>query len=235
MLPKAYRNLRQFVISRENVGQIIDNIGGLEKLVDYINDPLVTAEILQFREARERNPYGLARNVILFAMLSPQTRFEANVTAFHNLLAIWDRNPSLEEIREAIVGVQFSATKAQRILDARKFLDDENLPTRMNRHNLLKLKGMGHKTTSFALALFDDLSPVFTLDLHMLRAISWATGFGHDVNVILRKNVHTTLEDAVVNYLREKSVASPFVAQWSLWNAWGFNRHVSHLPILEGV
>lgn len=235
MLPKAFRNLRPVTINRKSVEGIIENIDGLERLVPYMNDPLVMAEVLQFREARQRNPNALARNIILFSLLSPQTRLDANVAAFRNVSALWDSDATFSQVEQAIYGVSFHVNKAKYILEARNFLNDPNLSTRMTAKNLLSLKGMGNKTTAFALALFDDMAPVFTLDLHMLRAIAWATGGDHAVNVMLQKAAYAPLESAVVDFLQRQAIASPFVAQWSLWNAWGFNRHVSHLSILEGV
>jgi endonuclease III len=187
---------------------------------------------MRFRQARTADANDLARRAILFTMLSPQTRFDANVEAFRNVLPIW-RDANVDAIQQAVRSTQFSYTKARNLVAAREFLADPFISEKMTRKNLRDLDGMGNKTTSFALALYNDLHPVFTLDLHILRAVAWATGHGADVNVIIRDAAYPILEEALVDWSRRRGVESPFVAQWSLWNAWGFNRHISHLPILE--
>jgi endonuclease III len=235
MFPRQFRNLRPFTITREIADQMIEKIDGLNIFLEYVNDPLVIAEIMSFRQARAVDPRTLARNVLIFAMLSPQTRFDKNMAAFRNAVAIWDTDPDVDTLTNAIREVGFAPTKALRLTEARDFLNDPLLHEKMTTKNVLALKGMGHKTTAFALALFDDMSPVFTLDVHMLRALCHATGFGADVNPLINDSAYVMLSKAWVDWTRQNGVESPFVAQWSLWNVWGFNRHVSHVGILEGI
>lgn len=236
MFPRNFRNMRPLKITRDIAGQMIDKIDGLDIFLDYVNDPLVVAEVMTFRQARSIDPYRLARNVIIFAMLSPQTRFDKNMSAFHNAVALWDSNPDEQSLTEAVKDVQFAPTKAKHLLMASDFLNDPALPERMTKKNISELKGMGQKTTSFSLALFDDMLPVFTLDTHMLRALSHATGFGADVNVLFSSDkAYTMLEEAWVDWTISRGIESPFIAQWSLWNVWGFNRHVPHVDIVKEI
>ena len=236
MISKAYRNLRPIRFVGETFETVLEKINNLDIFLDYVVDPQVVAEVFQFRQARKENPALHARNVILFALLSPQTRFSSNVSAYHNLLELLESGPTPDhaQVRDAIYDVQFAINKANYVLEALPFLNDDRLHEKMTKKNLLALKGMGYKTTSFALALYDDLNPVFTLDLHMLRMIASVAGLGNDVNVDPPKGkVYNALEAAVVEWTQAREIESPFIAQWSLWNHWGFNRHVSHLPIIQ--
>lgn len=229
---KQFRNLELLPITPAIAEHMVRNIDQMDIFLDDINDPNVVGEVMEFRHARKLNPRKHARNVIIFSMLSPQTRFDANVSAYEKLMAQWENDLPQEEILDLIREVQFSRSKARYLFEAKEFLNDPFLHERMTRTNIHKLKGMGDKTTAFALALYDDMMPVFTLDLHILRAVAMATGFGSAVNVTPPKTkLYTMLEEAILEWTRSRGIESPFVAQWSIWNAWQ-NRHISHLPVI---
>lgn len=232
-IQKSFRNLELLKFTADIAEKVIQSIDNLDIFLDDINDPNVVAEVALFRSARKENPARLARDVILFAMLSPQTRFDANVSAFRKLTAVWENNPEYDEVVDLIREVQFSRNKARYVIEAREFLNDPFLHEKMTRKNILALKGMGEKTTAFALALFDDMTPVFTLDLHILRALAFVAGFGSAVNVPPpTSKIYRQLEEAILEWTRSRGIESPFIAQWSLWNTWQ-NRHISHLPIIS--
>jgi endonuclease III len=230
---RQFRNLFLMPITPEIAENMSRKIDNLDIFLDYINDPNVVGEVTLFRAARRHNPRLHARNVIIFSMLSPQTRFDANVEAYKKLVPQWDLDLEQDEIVDLIRDVQFSRNKAKYLFEAKEFLNDPYLHEKMTRTNIHNLKGMGDKTTAFALALYDDMMPVFTMDLHILRALAFATGYGANVNVPPpRTRVYNQLEQAILEWTRSRGIESPFVAQWSLWNAWQ-NRHISHLPIIQ--
>ena len=223
------RNHPVLGITNTTVNEII--AAGVDNLLPYVSDPLVVAEVADFRMAREANPSLHATRCILFSILSPNTRFNANVVAFERLMAIW---PTAEagEIETAIYGAQYHKGKAANVA---KLADVDMLSLMQGKESIKALQGMGEKTASFAMALYDDMSSVFTLDLHMLRVILWAAGLQYKVNPLIKPAAYRRLEVHMLEWCQKNDILSPFVAQWSIWNAWGFNRHVSHLAIIGRV
>jgi hypothetical protein len=121
-------------------------------------------------------------------------------------------------------------TKARTIHAALPFIQGLT-PDQMTRENLLALRGMAGKTSAMALALWDEDSDVFTLDIWMFRLTR--TIVGDDVAVKFSAgslNAYTILESFWVAWAKTLDV-SIFEVQWTLWNCAGFGEHVSHLPI----
>lgn len=225
------RNLEPLSISGKVVDLIEENLSRYDVFLEHASSPEVVSEVIQFSDERKKDRNAFARRCILFAILSPQTYFDKNTLALQKLLEVWNDEPDISQIQDAVGDVLYHKTKARNIYAVYDLLNTEGLDEWSTYENILTIKGMGRKTSSFAMALIDANAPVFTLDVHMLRSIVWAV-LGKHVNPSITPASYVRLQDIMVRWTKTNGLISPFVAQWSIWNMWGFNRHVSHLGII---
>lgn len=205
----------------------------------------VRNELEAFRAAKESSPTEHAIRCFLFAIVSPQCNFSENVVATQKLIDNYsyldDYSVLLDCLTVPFHGegtprlVNLGVGKAAYIAAAMPFLDslnDDNLAELFTFENIHAHKGMGDKTASMCMALFDEQSEVFTLDQWMLR-LTLALN-GNDPRATIRttaKGYHAT-KDKWLTFCKEHlSDLSPFVTQWTSWNLC-FGNHVSHLGIL---
>jgi endonuclease III len=205
----------------------------------------VLAELTRMQSMRLDNPTLYARHCVLFAILSPQLAFNFNVELAANIAPIIDNLQTVGDVEDVMRVTLKSGesgrfmywrNKAQAVFAALPLLQSITADD-MTFDRLITLRGMGAKTSSMAVALWDCYAPVFTLDVWMMRLSLYAAGEDATVNP-------TFTSDAAYQILSEAwqvwaSVELPelpvFAVQWTLWNLAGFGFHVSHLPIFGVV
>jgi hypothetical protein len=108
----------------------------------------------------------------------------------------------------------------------------------MNKQSLTTLKklgrvgGLGDKTMSMAIALFDSTNPVFTLDVHMLRGLQRLHNGQVAGSMTIGSKDYVNLENWLVATLTNLFPnVDIFTIQWALWNRWGFGVHKCHTAI----
>ena len=190
-----------------------------------------------------------AQTCIVFAMISPRTKFEKNVRATRRFMHAFDRTfNSVDDVYQCITdnGADswFSAGNAARSLFASHAwlktmtLDDMNKPALLALNRAGIIKGMARKTAAMAVALFDPYAPVFTLDTHMMRGMLIRAGMNPVGDLNINDSAYDVLEAAMIEIVNQcrPNVDTPmyFLFQWALWNRWGFqDTHVSHVAIFS--
>lgn len=246
---------------RENYGfvEVNWNAKTAEQNLSIANDELagwvranvasVRTELDAFANARKSSPTEHAIRCFIFSIISPQCNFAENVLATQNIMANYDKLTDIDAIVDCLTVpfhgeeggtsrlVNLGLGKAKYIYDALPWLDrlnDDNLGELFTWDFIHEHKGFGEKTTSMALALFDERSDVFTLDTWMLR-LTLALN-GHEPRAIVRTTSkgYKVTEAAWLAWCKQAlSDLSPFEIQWTLWNGC-FGHHVSHLGIIGG-
>jgi endonuclease III len=205
----------------------------------YANAESVRAELDTMAARKNADPVYHAQCCVVFALISPQMDFGQNVELTRRVMDNLPRLDTLYSVGRAMKITKKDGTlglfngwktKARTIHAALPFIQGLT-PADMTRENLLALRGMAGKTSAMALALWDERSDVFTLDIWMFRLTREI--LGDDVAVKFSAgslNAYKILESFWVAWAKTLG-ASIFEVQWTLWNCAGFGEHVSHLPI----
>lgn len=205
----------------------------------HANADSVRAELDIMSTHKAVDPNYHAQCCVVFALISPEMRFAHNVELTRRVMSALPRLDTLYSVGRVMKITKKNGrlglfngwkTKARTIHAALPFIQGLT-PEHMTRENLLALRGMAGKTSAMALALWDEASDVFTLDVWMFRLTR--TIVGDDVAVKFNAgslNAYKILESFWVAWAKSLDV-SIFAVQWTLWNCAGFGEHVSHLPI----
>ena len=205
----------------------------------------VHAEIDAIRALREVDPRLHAQTCVVFAIISPRTKFEKNVRATRRMMHAIDRDFStVDDVYQCLTDggkdSWFSAGGVSRSLFASLAwirtldIDDMNKPALLALNRAGTVKGLGRKTASMAVALFDASAPVITLDVHMLRGLLKCANMNAVGDLSINDSAYDVLEASVLNSIDDLLNGAHidyFYFQWALWNRWGFGTHVTHLPI----
>lgn len=234
--------------AKESYGRI-DSTGELARLVHENVSP-VRQEIDWMRISRLSDPVKHARKAIIFAILSPQTDFAENVIAarqVYDVLNTFSFDRSLihrDDVLEAlyvphagtgeIKPINFQLNKADyvwRLIPWLHAITLASIANIMQFEVLCKFKGMGLKTTSMALALYDDTLPVFTLDTWMLRLTASMAGRNPRAKFRTTEPGYRLTEGDWLAWARINCPdLTPFEVQWTVWDL-TFGSHVSHVDI----
>jgi hypothetical protein len=203
----------------------------------------ILAEVEQFSALREADPRAHAQNCVLFAILSPQCKFDANVAATRRMMTeLYDDIDSAEQIAAILTGngaQNFMSAKpaSKRIFASLEWIralgpEDMSLEALQEARKCRAVVGLGDKTMRMALALYDATLPVYTLDVWMLRGIQSSWGGQTAASMSTEGAPYAALEAALVAWHGRNFPHLPvFVSQWALWNEWGFGRHMVHTAI----
>jgi hypothetical protein len=205
----------------------------------------VLAEVEEFVTLRELDPVAHAQRCLIFAICSPQCRFDVNVRAAARFGArLHEDYADVDSVYRVLTddGADswVTAGMAARGLFASLQFIREITEGEMDKAAILalrkagKVKGLGMKTASMALALYDATLPVYTLDVHMLRAICTFADCPDLLagSMTITDAAYPVLEAALVALHEEECPGLPvFVSQWAIWDNWGFGRFTSHREI----
>jgi hypothetical protein len=169
-----------------------------------------------------------------FAILSPQADFDDNVRAVPVLLDCLRNHATPLRIVDALRDVGYKMTyeqKASQYIASRDLILDAR-PQDVTLTHVTSHLGFAEKTGSMFCALYNQWSPVITLDTWMLSGLLGVANTGGKKNA----NTYTAsgqgyhdIAGMLLDMAEELNV-SPFLLQWSLWCHYrGF--FSSHLPI----
>lgn len=210
----------------------------LPSLADYI--PMVQEEVDIIHGLREADPVAHATRAILFALSSPQNRFDCNVIAARRLSAGLSEFADVESIYQALAadkcGTVSSGGVARAIFFSLPYLRSLTTYSGASLRTLQRdrvIMGAGMKVTAMAAHLFDPSDRVFTLDTHMYRGIL-RTVLELDGTWTAGNPAYGIMETALLEWCDSRFAGvDPFVLQWSMWCVFrgGFD---SHLAIFRG-
>jgi endonuclease III len=202
----------------------------------------VNEELTAISECRDADPIRHAQKCLAFAILSPRCKLHWNATMvqrFFSAIDAGEQFESCDDLYQTIaygiggIGVGPNVARLYASLDAIADVtpDDMTKPTLLAWRKARYIMGIGEKTAAMAVALFEQTSPVFTLDVHMLRWITdtvWGTTASEHS---IADTAYKVLEPWFVQWAaRYFPAQSPFSVQWAIWNVRQGN-HETHLPI----
>lgn len=205
---------------------IAAEINGLDRLfVDmatYV--PMVRSEVVEIVKLKEQSRPWHATRALLFALASPQNRFECNVVVarkLHNRLSTLDSVDTIcRLLMEDKCGTVSSGGVARAIfhsLDTIRFVSHYDAATLRRYQKTGQIMGAGMKVTAMAAHLYNPSDKCFTLDTHMLRGIIH-TVLGLDGTWTVSGTAYGILEDALLKWAATRySTEEPFTIQWALW------------------
>lgn len=205
---------------------IAAEINGLDRLfVDmdtYV--PMVRSEVAEIVKLGGLNKSWHATRALLFALASPQNRFECNVVVarkLHERLSTLDSVDTIcKLLMEDKCGTVSSGGVARAIfhsLDTIRNLSYYDAAALRRYQKTGQIMGAGMKVTAMAAHLFNPNDQCFTLDTHMLRGII-DTVLGLQGTWTVSGTAYGIIEDALLGWARTRySTETPFTIQWSLW------------------
>ena len=243
---------------RFNVASHTITLAEVDRILSHVNDSTdsliaeimstsqnVMHEITIFNDARMGDNVLHAQQCLIFAICSPQCKFDKNVRAANRMVVSLAKDfDSIDSVYQTLTanGTDSWVTagmSARAIFASLNFLrnvtdDDMSKSVLRAMRKVGQVKGLGEKTMAMALALYDANNPVFTLDVHMLRGLQ---SLSHGIiagSMTINDNAYRALEDGMVAWHNVNMANYPiFLSQWALWNSFGFDgKHVSHLGIL---
>lgn len=172
------------------------------------------------------------------AILSAGMKLDANISAAHAIasaMMLDDTAMSWDDVDCIIRRAAPSCGSVSYGASVRAIAEQWNMLASLTAHDmtwntLRNVKGLAHKTTSWALALWNANNNVFTLDRWMLRGISGVNDITtiNDTEYDLLANI---MLDIVNEYF---PTYAPLVVQWSLWNEYRHaGQHASHIAIAQ--
>lgn len=204
--------------------------------------PEVTAELRTIADCRESDPIRHAQECLVFAILSPGCKFDYNVLMVRRFMDAIDEGksfPDCDSLYRTIAmgvsgrGVGRNVRNLFHSLDAVLNItpDDMTKPGLLAWRKSRYVLGIGEKTAAMAVALYDEHSPVVTLDVHMLRWLAeeclHLTASRHTIADDAYRTVEAWFLQWVARYFDEYS---PFAIQWAIWDA-RRGEHEAHAPI----
>lgn len=223
-----------------NHGQHLHNSIVADGILRHFNS--VNAELDQIACNRESDAIRHAQQCLVFAILSPGCRLQCNALMARRFFDAIDSGVRFEstddlyqEIASGIGGRGIGRNIRNLYLSLDCILNIA--PEEMTKDVLLayrkarRIMGIGEKTASMAVALFNQHADVFTLDVHMLRwiceTVLGVTAGSH----IIDDKAYRILEPWFVQWARDNFPSqSTFAVQWAIWNV-RQGSHQNHLPI----
>jgi hypothetical protein len=217
---------------------IAAEINGLDRLfVDmetYI--PLVRDEIASLMLMRGKDTRRHAVRSLLFALASPQNRFDANVIVARKL---HDRLSELESTDQIVkllmedkLGTVTSGAVGRAIFHNLDFIRNVKSFSGKSLRDAQRngtITGAGMKVTAMAAHLNDPWDDVFTLDTHMLRGII-DTVLGIRDTWTIQGTAYGILETALLDWAKSRYPRElPFTIQWAMWAVFRgtFDSHIA--------
>jgi endonuclease III len=250
LAPVSYRDMH--TISNGNVSEYALGVKAARALVERfeqadrrdiaalasVNAASVRAELDVIATRKAADPVYHAQCCVVFALISPNMAFDQNVELTRRVMANLHRLDTLFSVGRVMKITTkagklslFNGWKSKaRYIHANLAFIQNLTPAQMTRDNLLALPGMGPKASAMAIALWDEHAPVFTLDIWMFRLTREILGEDVAVKFSAQTPAYKILEAAWVAWANTLET-SVFETQWTLWNAVGFGKHMSHLPI----
>jgi len=225
-------------ISVKMAKAIAAQIDGLDRLLVDMEDylPLVRDEIADMFVARDAAPSFWRQRALLFALASPQNRFDSNVVAARRLHAGLREFADVEAVYQALAadkhGTVSSGGVARAIFHSLPVLRENEYYNGAILRDLQKeraIMGAGLKVTAFAAHLNDPTDKVFTLDTHMYRGLV-KTILGIDGTWTAGTTAYTILEEAVIGWAqRTYPDDTLFTVQWAMWSVFRgqFDSHIA--------
>ena len=205
---------------------IAAEINGLDRLFVDMDHflPDVRDEVAQIDVLREQNPRAHARRALLFAMASPQNRFDCNVIVARKLDQRLHELDSVDAIVKLLMedrcGTVTSGAVGRAIFHSMEYisivrsLSVDGLRIAQSQGDLM---GAGMKVTAMAAHLYNPWDMAFTLDTHMLRGIV-ETVLGIRGTWTIQGTAYGILENALLGWAATRySTEAPFTVQWALW------------------
>jgi hypothetical protein len=194
----------------------------LPSLADFI--PMVQEEVNELHTLRSMDPVAHATRAVLFALSSPQNRFDCNVIAARRLHAGLAEFSDVESIYQALAadkcGTVSSGGVARAIFHSLSWLRGGftyNAETLRGLQRDRVIMGAGMKVTAMAAHLFDPSDRVFTLDTHMYRGIL-KTVLDIDGTWTAGNPAYSIMETALLEWCDTRFAGTdPFVLQWAMW------------------
>jgi len=225
-------------ISVKMAKAIAAEINGLDRLFVDMNTylPLVRADLDQILKLKKRSPTRHALRSLLFALASPQNRFDSNVVVARKLHGRLSELDSVDTICRLLMedkcGTVSSGGVARAIfhsLDYIRNVGHFDAVTLRQKQSQGILMGGGMKVTAMAAHLYDPNDRCFTLDTHMLRGIV-RTVLGLEGTWSVSGTAYSILENALLEWSDSRYGAEyPFVIQWTMWCVFRgtFDSHVA--------
>ena len=218
---------------------VAGDIDGLERIKRDIGYflPDVLSEIDTLVAMEHTNPLFHRERALLFALASPQNRFDNNVLAARRLHDGLSTFATLGDVYQALTadktGTVTSGSVARAIHNSLPLL--RNLDTVFNGANIRdwattrQLFGAGPKVSAFAAHLIDPTDSVFTIDTHMTRGIV-DTVLGIFDTWTMGNSAYLILEDALIAWAEREYPNVPiFAVQWAMWSVFrgSFDSHTA--------
>ena len=214
-------------------------------LRDY--QSLIESELDIIAELRDSDSDRHATLCLLFAMISPQCPFDVNVRQTYRMYEhLGGTFDNVNDVYQCLTDGGSDATFTSGMAARGIFASLDILRTAsadiMSKSALQALRkvraisGLGDKTMSMAVALFDSTANVFTLDVHMLRGLLRGIGVDITQGVVIGTRDYVNIENWAIDTLRKAfPQVDIFTTQWALWNMWGFDTHKCHTDIFGYV
>jgi hypothetical protein len=205
---------------------------------------LVTDELERISDLRENDDTTHARLSVVMALTSSSNDFDRNVRVTNRIFPrLWESFTSVDDVYEILTDNHrenyMAGGHARAIFHGLQFLrtlTGDDVPKLLEHKADGRISGVGPKINAFANALYDQWSPVFTIDRHHLRHLWGLTGnTGPAPDRISEKNYYR-LESHFLQLHKELfgTLVSPFAAQWCLWCRVRGNKFESHSVIYNG-
>jgi 3-methyladenine DNA glycosylase/8-oxoguanine DNA glycosylase len=238
--------VKQYNVNRADATDFVANVDTY--MAPFISDvdrfaEDIMREVDTIAALREGDSVSHAQNCLVFAICSPQCKFAVNVRASQRMLGrLHEHYATVNDVYKVLTddGTDSWVTSGNAArclfasLDFLRHVTDEDMTKATLRtvRKLGKVKGLGEKTMSMALALYDATLNVYTLDVHMLRGIMRAMSKDEAGTMLAQDVAYRMIEDALCAWHLRTFAGWPiFVSQWALWNAWRDGSHESHLGI----
>ena len=206
----------------------------------------IRAEHRAFEAAREADPDAWARLATIKAIMSSGAPLDPNIDVakvlYEALISGW--NPThFEDVKALIAGRSYGTAaygnNVRAIIASWEGLktlraEDMTWDGLTALVNAGVLFGLGMKTRSWALALYDSYSPVITLDRHMLRGFLRIAGVEvgpGDITISAAR--YAVLSEWLVANIADLMGGDIGLLQWALWNVFRGEGHSSHIALVQ--
>ena len=183
----------------------------------------------------ELSPVDRVRHAVVFSIISPKCPIDKNTRVTPVMVDLIMHGATEDQMRNLLLafGIGMQNQKAGRLYANAEWLRNAT-SANMTREQLVKLAGISLKTGSMSMALYDQNAEVFTLDTHMYRGLRELAGLAPEQGThAAADGRYKIIEQFYLDVAREHCADAPiFLAQWALWNEFGFDgAHQVHLAI----
>lgn len=233
-------------IFRELAPGIVRNAGDAMQRAWATHGDAIMGEIEAMAEHRANDPYNHARAALITSILSPGVKLDKNIRQARRAMnCLYRHFRDNDAVYQCITdnrkdaGGRCGGQPAIALYQSLDFIRhiDPELMTKPALMALAKqdvISGIGHKTASFAAALYDVDADVFTLDVHMQRWVCDVAGRPDLAASKMEINdaPYAMLEALLVGIARAALPGVPmFGIQWACWNEVSEGEHRTHLGI----